>query len=747
MNNFRSKVLTSVLALASAGSLGIDRAAAAENRDSLLLEEIIVTSQKRAQDIKDVAVAVTAFSGKQIEKLGLSESTDIVAQVPGLKIGSVTGGPSIVLFNIRGVNQNDFADHHESPIAIYEDEAYIASMTAASFPLFDLERIETLKGPQGTVFGRNATGGLIHYIPRKPSTEGVNGYAKFKYGSYNQIVAEGAVNLPLGDKAAIRVAGVLSKSDGYLKDIGAPNRHSQDVKSGRIQLLLKPGEDLKLILKAHYTKNDHERTGSYTQRPSAPTGAHGYGVLIGPNDNPWGTCNGCDLLGYHRPSTDPLVNEYDFKGFLDREISGASLNLTWNKDNFTVTSITDYRKSKKDYAEDVDSSPNALLNFGTTANVETISQELRANGEMKNMRWLVGVNYLHIKGDYGSKIWDSSTFTGIAALDGLSFDTHSFWAHNKTAWAVFGQVEYDLTESLTAVGGLRYTEDKVNHSWQNSVGRDDFGYFAFPGAVTQFDGQSKKGLIDFKGLLQYHPSDQWMLYAGVTQGSKGAGFNGSFQPDFADVIPFGREQLRNYEIGAKGSLFNGAATLNSALFYYDYKDYQAFVFAGLAQKVQNVNANIIGAEVELQANPVKGLDLNLGAAFLFKAKAKDVLLPDGSAADQKMPIAPKVTLNALVRYSWNVPFGLASVQVDGSYQDEVNFSIVNHPSTVGNGYALLNSRVSLALKDHDVEIAGFVHNLTDKRYETYALDISGFGFTQTQWGRPRWWGGEIIARF
>ncbi|RIK94986.1 MAG: hypothetical protein DCC73_00960 [Proteobacteria bacterium] len=746
MKILRSKTLTSVAALAGASALWIGNAGA-QDRGGLLIEEITVTAQKREESLKDVSVAVTAFSSEQLNKLGFNQSSDIIAQVPGLAVSAVSGSPSIVLFNIRGVNQNDFADHHESPIAIYEDEAYVASMTAAGFPLFDLDRVETLKGPQGTVFGRNATGGLIHFITQKPSTEEINGYGRFTYGSYDQIEVEGAVNLPMGDKAAFRVAGLTQNADGYYKNLLGPDRHEQDVMAVRGQFLFQPSEDLRVILKGHYTENNNEKTGAYTQRPSAPTGEHGYGELIGPNDNPWGTCNGCDLLGYLRPSNDPLVNEYDFEGFLDRKIYGASANIVLDKGDFSIVSLTDYRKSEKDYAEEVDSSPNQLLNFATLANVETFSQELRVNGEAENLRWLAGVNYLKIKGDYGSKIWDSSTFGGIASLDGLSFDTYSFWEHDKTAWAVFGQVEYDLSSQLTAIAGVRYTKDKVSHTWNNTVALDPFGFFAFPGAVSQFSGKSKDDLIDFKALLEYRPDDQWMLYAGVTQGSKGAGFNGSFQPDFAATIPFDREQLRNYEIGAKGSLFNGAAFLTSALFYYDYKDYQAFVFSGLVQRVQNVDATVIGGEIELQAHPMKGLDLNFGVSFLFKAEAKNVLLPDGLFADQTLPIAPDVTLNALARYSWDVPFGVASVQVDGSYQDTVNYSIINHPSTVGDSYALVNARISLAGQDDTWEIAGFVRNLTDKRFQTFALDISSFGFTQTQWGRPRWWGAEINYRF
>tara|TARA_R110002096_G_scaffold434321_2_gene655527 strand:- start:1732 stop:3972 length:2241 start_codon:yes stop_codon:yes gene_type:complete len=721
---------------------------AEEGKTSLLMDEIVVTSQKREQSLRDVSVTVTAFSGDQIQKLGFEGSADIGVQVPGLTVATVSGSPSIALFNIRGINQNDFADHHESPIAIYEDEAYIASLTAANFGLFDLQRVETLKGPQGIVFGRNATGGLIHFITKKPTTDEVNGYAKLKVGSFNQVRVEGAVNLPLGDNTAIRLSGMRGKHDGYLKNRIGTDAHEQDLSALRAQLLFTPQENIEVIFKAHYAQNDNESTGAYSELVSAPTGPNGTGELVGPNENPWGTCNGCDVFGYKPPSDDPLDGERDYEGFLDREVYGAGLHVSWDLDSFTVVSVSDYRKSKKNYAEDAEGSPNPLLNFATAADVETFSQELRANGETDNMRWLLGANYLKINGDYGSKIWDSSNFTGITGTaDGLSFNTYSLWSQNKEAVSAFGQIEYDIADKLTAIAGIRYTRDKVDHSWRNTVVLDPFGFFALPGAVTQFDAKSTDNLFDFKAVLEYRPDDNWMLYGGVSQGSKGAGFSGQYQPDFAAAIPFGREKLIDYEVGAKGYLFDGAAFLNGSFFYYDYKDYQAFVFDGLAQRVANIPATIIGGEVELKASPMDGLDLSMGVSVLFEAKAKDVLMPDGVLKDQKMPMAPDFTLNGIARYSWDVPFGLASIQVDGAYQDKVNFAVINHPSTIGESYVVMNARISIAGEDDRWEVAGFVRNFTNKRYKTYALDVSSFSFVQAQFGRPRWWGAEVNVNF
>jgi iron complex outermembrane receptor protein len=178
------------------------------------IEEVVVTAQRREQSVQDVGIAVSAFSADQMQQLGLRNSTDLQAHTPGLIVGNVTGSSGIILFNIRGVNQNDFNDQNESPIAVYQDDAYVASMTAAGFTMFDLDRVEVLKGPQGTLFGRNTTGGLLHFISAAP-TETFSGHADLTLASYDQVQFEAAVSGPLLDNLLARTSVAGNFSDGY----------------------------------------------------------------------------------------------------------------------------------------------------------------------------------------------------------------------------------------------------------------------------------------------------------------------------------------------------------------------------------------------------------------------------------------------------------------------------------------------------------------------------------------------------
>jgi iron complex outermembrane receptor protein len=720
---------------------------AKDSGDSLGVGEIVVTAQKRAQNIQDVPTAVTAFSGEQLAKLGFANSNDLAAQVPGLTAANVSGSSAIILFTIRGVNQNDFADHHESPIAIYEDEVYVAALPAAGFPLYDLERVETLKGPQGILFGRNASGGLIHFITAKPSND-FEALLRGGYGSGKRTELEAMLNVPFGESAALRLAGIRSTQDGYLENRIGEDRHETDLIAFRGQLRVDLAPNADIVLKGQYLRNFNERTGAFTHRATKPTGPGGTGERVGPNDLFWGVAPGGDLFGYRNPSSDPLEGAFDLDGRYDRKIAGVGATASLDLGNLSLKSITDFRSVRKDYYEDTDSSPNPLGNYATTAKVDVFFQELRANWDSDQVKLLAGANHLSIKGDYGSKIWDGSTFSGFGPQDGASYDTFGLWRQDKSAWSLFGQAEVALGGGFSLTGGARYTNDKVEFDVRNTVVIDTLGFTNIPGAVASFSDRRSEGLFDYKIQAQFEPTDDFLFYAGVSQGSKGAGYTGKFQPALPADIPYDSERLRSWEAGFKSALFDRRVFLNAAAYIYDYSDYQAFVFKGLLQSVVNLDARISGAEIEIQANPVRGLDVVLGGAVLFQAEADDVPLPDGSTAPtQRLPVAPDLTLNGLIRYTTKVPWGSVSAQLDGNYRSDVNFAIINHQSTEGKGYAVLNGRLSTTLQNERLELALFAKNIFDKRYQTFAVDVTSLSFTQEQWAPPRYLGGEIKLKF
>jgi iron complex outermembrane recepter protein len=412
-----------------------------------VLEEVIVTAQKREQSLQDVGISVTAFTGDQMRALGIEESHEVAGITPGVHIGGSMAGQNSQ-FTIRGVSQNDYNDIVEAPNAVYVDEGYIAIAQGQSFALYDLERVEVLKGPQGTLFGRNATGGLIHYITRKPTFE-TEGYLDFTYGAFDtpahakQFTAEGGFGGAVSDKVATRLSFRYNNQDGYLKNIypfgavgaatfGASDSNSpgpgagvdlgdDDTFGGRAQLLFTPNDDMSLNLSVNISRSDVS-TSPYQSKPTigvldasgelinvidvSPTETRATIAFDGSDGGsdqansgsfgpPFGRpVPGGDFFGYIDPDGDGWVfsGDYAFRkqGFVDTW--GVNAKFEWDvADNMSFVSITDYKDYEKKLFLDVDAAPvNQLVNYqGVDAN--TFTQEFRLAGETDRMRWVAGI--------------------------------------------------------------------------------------------------------------------------------------------------------------------------------------------------------------------------------------------------------------------------------------------------------------------------------------------------------------------
>lgn len=720
-----------------------------------VLEEITVTAQKREQNLQDVGIAVTAFSGNQFKALGYTNSIDISAQTPGLNITDST----TTIVNIRGVTQSDFADHYEPPIASYVDEVYVSSMGAANVQSFDLERVEVLRGPQGTLFGRNATGGLMHFISKKPSEE-FDAYVELTLAEYNQVKFEGAVGGALGESISGRLSVASNQHDGWMDNRIGDDLNDADGYSVRGQLLFNLSEDTDLLLKAHYSEDDELGTG-YTHQPNG-FGPDGFGVRVGPNDlgtyldaigNPFQTCVGCDAHGYREPDNDPFKGSFDEEGFKEREISGATIKLTTDLNGITLTSITDYFTMERNYRDDTEASPRTSTIFYTDQDLDQFSQELRLNGESDRLNWTVGLYYLDIDNDTGSGIdpIDFGPFlAGVNPATGQPFAfipvQPSFVANTDTeSWAVFGHIEYDLTDELTLIGALRYTEDEREADYTlSSVGNvfgppQTFSSDTTPFAEQEFENVSYKLQIDWK------PNEDTLLYASVNRGHKAGSFNYvflSFAPLDFSSIPHDEEVLTSYELGYKGALWDQKARLNVNFFYYDYKDHQASFFENLSNTIGNIDATAVGGEIELTVNATEQLEFMLGASFL-DTEAEDVGLPDGTIRDRELAFTPSYSFNGLIRYTWPLAGGNLTAQLDGNYVDDYCFTVVCHPSEEADAYVVTNARLTYTDNSDNWSVSAFVRNLGDEEYTAYALDSSFVGFMTSLMGAPRWFGATV----
>lgn len=727
---------------------------------SQALEEIIVTAQKREQNLQDVGIAVTAFSGDQIRELGFTNTTDVVSMTPGLNYTVPNAESSQINFFLRGVGLNDFADANENPVAVYLDDVYRPAMGGLSFQLFDMERVEVLRGPQGSLFGRNTTGGLVHYISKRP-TEELEGYLSVTGASYNQFKFEGAVSGPIGETVSGRLSVATNTHDGYTKNRGTgPDYNETDAKAARGQLLFTPNDKFNALLSVNYSDND-AAVGAW-QNQVTRFNANAESVPLGPTDQDMSVdCNadgmldaadlrpapGTDCFGYRDTDGDPFAGEYDRDGKVKVETSGVSLNANWDVGDSTITSITAYQDVDRLQSEDTEAGPFPLVQPTFMAKTKTFTQELRIAGGSDTFRWLAGAFYFdnNVDGHY---------LLDLTNLGFVFFDAN--YEQDTQSIALFGQIEIDFADQWTFTVGARGAHEKKELDYLNV---DTSGFFtgvvglptnvAFDFDTTSVGDLAKHDNDSFSGKVQldWKPNDDLLVYGSISQGTKSAGFNVGFLDETflfasntAATIPFDEETLTSFEVGFKSTFGDGSTRLNGSAFYYDYNDFQTFRFELLNQVIFNTDAQVSGLELELQSSPTEGLDLALGLSVL-DATADNIPSPLGGVRKRDMVAAPDVAANALIRYAWPAFNGNLAVQAWANYQDKIYFDIQNVPVSLEDGYTVSNLRVAYTSGDEKWQLAAFVHNLTDEEYLSYTFDFTGvFGFNQQAYGAPRWAG-------
>ena len=766
--------------------------------------DIVVTAQRREQRLRDVGIAVTVLTGKELKALNVTNATDVVRAIPNLKFNAYSS--SQVVFNIRGVSQNDYGDQQEPPVAVYSDDSYASSITTASFPIFDLNRVEALRGPQGTLFGRNATGGAVQFLSNQPS-EHFGGYLSGTYGRYNQTILEGALTGKLADGLTARIAGQYDRDDGYIKDItpGQPNRGADNHWAMRGIIAFAPTSEFKAKLTLRYSEADHERqAGTYTLAPACPN-AQFQGEFLAANQTCayWapggagGTTNtvpGSVANGYTNPAITPSQGGDPWKtagtgdAYVNRKMFGSTFRFDANLEGLSLTSITDYQHLNKFYIEGGDGDPELPYIPGPTPTPATgpcaapaqavtcyasgtifyqqaitnqYTQEVRAAATM-------GRNYL-VVGGFGMLI--DGRFNAKYATPFYSYDPTVTIKQNTSSYAFFAQDEYKFTDQLKLIGGLRYWHDhKVGDYAASeaftglSVNFGPRGIFynadgMSPGTTTGITVTPAAASPSFSGVtarveLDYKPNSDTLIYTSYNRGSKSGGFTFSTGTPYAvaivdtlNNIPYRPETLDDYEVGLKAKL-GPRVEFNLAAFYYSYHNYQAFEQVGYTQVVKNLPARNMGIEADLTARPVHGLTLQLSGSYQ-DSKVSNVQLPDGvTVVDHKLPQAPSFTSNALARYEFALAGGSASVQADALYSGGFCFTVMCAPVEQENAYHVENARIGFTPAGTKLDLAVFVNNIFQRAYRIYAFDGSLYwGDSLGVYAKPRTWGVSANYKF
>ena len=593
---------TVVLAFAVGGVLA---SAAVEAQ---VLEEVIVTAQKREESLQDVGISVSAFSGEQLKALGVSSTVDITQQVPGLQL--FTFSPAFTVFSLRGVSQNNFQDNLEAPVAVYMDGAYVASMNAINSQLFDMDRVEVLRGPQGTLFGRNATGGLIHFLTRKAEEDEANGYLEAGAAEFGTYSVEGAVGGGFSDTMRGRLAGRWQDSDGYVKAgtaFGVPatgrTSHGADGYALRGNLQIDATENVLVDLTAAYSKDDDVPSGQYV-------------VSLAGFDPDTG-------LGAFTDAIDPATGEPT--DFSPTPITG-DVHRHWSNENPYFDRETTLRSPRRSPRSSAGRS-SSRSPTGSKWTSSTSRTRAAGSGSSRTTRSTTTTSgrrscgcpatrapALDSSGAYYLDMtWDTFQSVAGALILGGTSDTQkmsTFGVVDSTNWSAFGQVEYDLAEQWTVVAGLRWSQDDkdlemrrvyedvpegippaetVQHRRRRDPGdRHDRLRRLRGAAAAQLQARRRHA-----ALCVVQPRHQ-----GRQLVARPAGRRARREPAAS-----AKKCSRPTSSGSRPTCWDGAARLNMAAFYYDYDDYQSFSILGLTPQVANSDAEATGGEIELIASP------------------------------------------------------------------------------------------------------------------------------------------------
>jgi iron complex outermembrane receptor protein len=755
------------LAFAAATAAESSPTATAATQDTL--NDIIVTAQRKAERLQDVGISVTALAPDQLKQMDVNNATDLVRAVPSLKLNAFSS--SAVVWNVRGVSQNDYGDQQEPPVAVYQDDSYSSSINTASFPIFDLARVEVLRGPQGTLFGRNATGGAIQFISNQPTRE-FEGYGTVTIGRYSKRIYEGAVSGPLLDNLQFRLAGIKDDDTGYITDVspGEANFGASRHYALRGMLAWQPFDGTNVGLTLRYMRSPHERAGgAYGFQPACPN-AQLQGAIEGPNQACpfWGNLPGTDGNNYRNDAITPSRGGNPWTtaatgsptlGPLqsDRKIWDSALRVDSKIGGYDLVSITDYQYWTKNYLEDDDSSPQQDSNFYINNRVSQISQELRASHNFGNHELTVGLFGMHIIGHYvgGFPIF----FIGYVPAVRYSEDTKSY--------AGFAQDEWKFADQFKLIAGLRYWHDERVASYYGFTPASPLStqppvtiifntHQVFPGgsSLTPADADKNYSGVTARLELDYKPSEHVLYYVSYNRGGKSGGFTFStgtpFAPGqvaFLNGMPYRPELLTDYELGAKVTL-NDTTAINASAYHYDYHDYQAFAQVGTTQTIVNLHAVANGMEIELRSRPVTGLTLQLGTSF-EQSRVYHILLPDlVSIVNHDLPQAPHFSGNASATYDFPLAAGIGSVGTDVTYQGHTCFTILCAPVEREGAYAVAGARIGYKPAGGHWEFDTFVHNMFERAYRQYAFDASQFsGVALGVYAPPRTWGLSVSYRF
>ncbi len=712
--------------------------------DSAVLEEIVVTAERRSANLQEVPISMTAYSAGELEQLQATDIGDLQSLVPNLSVH--VGDANNAVVYIRGVGQVDSIAFFEPGVGIYLDDIYLGRAQGAFLDIIDVERVEVLRGPQGTLYGRNTVGGAVKYVSAAP-TEEFSGNVAATFGNFNRTDIKLSLSGPIaGDSLSGRLTAAKLTRDGYSENaFDGEHDGDRDTIFFRGVLDLQATDALSIQFSADVTDSDPDR--SRTPAKVTPISV----LTVDPYTFALSTT-------VYPADTDPFAVNADFNRIEQTETNGFGLNATWEiNDNLTMKSISSYRELEYGTEIDLDGTPVNAFGIFYFSDQDQFSQEFQFSYLGERISAVGGVYHFNEEGD----TFDGGVFNNfLIALSGVAeFKTDST--------AVFGQIDYDFNDRLTGIFGLRYTEEEKDYSRTvedvdltslAGIMFDPVTFavsYASPELLNPSSADLAVGVglgtprpfvdpdtakfdnLSFKAGLRYQVSDDMQIYGTISEGFKSGGFNGRAADGQAE--PYDEETLTSYEIGMKSEWMQNRLRLNGSVFYTNYEDLQVSSFeaapggGGILPIFTNAGeADIAGLELELTAVLSVRTQLSANLGFL-DAEYGDFLTVDPATnkiidiSDQRELVnAPK--WDAFIGLIHNVPLSSGELKFAGDvgYRSKTYLEVNSSENLAQGGYAVFNASVAFESADNKWRLMLGGKNLGDEEYRTHAFDLSAF---------------------
>ncbi|MBT0670915.1 TonB-dependent receptor [Novosphingobium profundi] len=685
------------------------------------LGDIIVTANRVASSAQDTATALNVYSGDALRDQGIASVRDLTAIDPSVNMATSTGSAYVA---VRGIASTDVTEIGDPSVPVARDGFFTNRSFSLASSMYDLDRIEVLKGPQGTLQGRNSTGGLISIITKRPSFEN-GGYASLEVGNYGTFNSELGANLALTDTLAVRASGTFQSHDGYRRSDGVMRRlDDENFASGRIQALYQSG-GLSALVSYQHDSRTVDGDAQFTRPLETAIDVDNIGKAS--SNVPQSTSVTLDRIRWELSYAADMGLNFMYQGGYD--------TAEWN--NVLDATGVAY--------------PFASRQFRQNEKPKTWNHELRISNEKTNGLFVqAGFFYFSEDNTIDSGVFDYDMYAPFAGTPfdfsrtyGIKFD-YDVKTRSK---AVFGQLEYDLTDTLTASLGGRYTWDKKVREGGSVLNLAALAFPMLSSVPFSVDGSGnmKESKPTWHGGLEYKPTPDTMIYGKYDRGYKPGGFNSNGS---AASIPYGSETVDAFELGTKNSLLGNTLQINADIFYTNYRGYQASQTAdaldGSAGTFNVGSAKIYGAEGSINALVAEHTRLGVNGTYLHTKFGQNIEVNDGGGVAQQiggnqLPNAPKFVVTGSVDQDFMMPAGKVTAHVDVKYSSSYYFSVFNNADTRSPAYAMANATLGYA-SDNGWKLTAFVKNIFDKNVLSYAARNFNSDLNTYQFQPPRTFG-------